>query len=138
MTIAPTAYDEVLYPGWSYRQSHPDRLATLGRLFGLPTADPEACRVLELGCGDGGNLLPIALACPRSLVVCIDLAPSAIDRERPHLSATAPVGTSRQMTPTRKRPSANVTWVRLNPFSSVRNTIHTGIHSWKSRMNQYA
>lgn len=82
MTPAPTAYDEVLYPGWSYRQSHPDRLATLGRLFGLPTADPESCRVLELGCGDGANLLPIALAWPRARVAGIDLAPSAIDRGR--------------------------------------------------------
>jgi SAM-dependent methyltransferase len=79
---APTAYDEVIYPGRSYPQSHPDRLATLGRLFGLASADPERCRVLELGCGDGANLLPIALAWPQSRVVGIDLAASAIDRGR--------------------------------------------------------
>lgn len=42
-------------------------------------------------------------------------APSAIDRERPHLSATAPVGTSSATTPTRKSPSAAVTAVRLKP-----------------------
>lgn len=79
---AITAYDEVIYPGWSYRQTHPDRLATLGRLFGMAPADPAACRVLELGCGDGANLLPIALAWPRSRLVGIDLAASAIDRGR--------------------------------------------------------
>lgn len=79
---ATTAYDEVIYPGWSYRQTHPDRLATLGRLFGMAPADPAGCRVLELGCGDGANLLPIALSWPRARLVGIDLAASAIDRGR--------------------------------------------------------
>ncbi len=79
---APTAYDEVSYPGWSYPQSHPDRLATLARLFGLAPADPASCRVLELGCGDGANLLPIAGAWPQARVVGIDLAASAIARGR--------------------------------------------------------
>lgn len=84
---APTAYDEVLYPGWSYPQSHPDRLATLGRLFGLATADPGRCRVLELGCGDGENLVPVAMAWPQARVVGIDLAASAIDRGRATVKA---------------------------------------------------
>jgi len=77
---APTAYDEVIYPGWSYPQSHPDRLATLGRLFGLASADPSRCRVLELGCGDAENLLPVAMAWPQARIVGVDLAESAIAR----------------------------------------------------------
>jgi SAM-dependent methyltransferase len=81
MTVG-TAYDEVAYPGRSFPQSHPDRLATLGRLFGLASADPERCRVLELGCGDGANLLPVAMAFPQARVVGIDLAESAIARGR--------------------------------------------------------
>ena len=77
---APTAYDRVDYPGWPYPQSHPDRLATLAKLFGMTPADPANCRVLELGCGDGANLLPIAYAWPDARFVGIDLAPSAIAR----------------------------------------------------------
>ncbi len=77
-----TTYDLVSYPGWPYPQSHPDRLATLATLFGMTPADPGACRVLELGCGDGANLLPFAYACPGSRSLGIDLASTAIERGR--------------------------------------------------------
>jgi SAM-dependent methyltransferase len=61
-------------------QTHPDRLATLATLFGLRPAPPERCRVLELGCGDGGNLVPMALALPDSTFVGIDVALTATAR----------------------------------------------------------
>jgi SAM-dependent methyltransferase len=73
-------YDEIPYPGRAFPQTHPDRLATMATLFGLQPVAPGACRVLELGCGDGGNLLPMALALPGSSFVGIDLAPGAIAR----------------------------------------------------------
>ena len=73
-----TAYDQVRYPGKFYPQSSADRLATIGRLCGLPAALPEHCRLLELGCGDGGNLIPQALAFPQAHFVGVDLAASAI------------------------------------------------------------
>jgi SAM-dependent methyltransferase len=38
--------------------------------------------VLELGCGDAGNLVPMALALPGSRFVGIDAAPGAIERAR--------------------------------------------------------
>jgi hypothetical protein len=59
---ARAAYAEVPYPGLAFPQSHPDRLATNARLMGMKPAAPEHCRVLELGCGDGGNLIPMAAA----------------------------------------------------------------------------
>jgi methyltransferase-like protein len=40
----------------------------------------ERCRVLELGCGDGGNLVPMALGLPNASFVGIDAAPGAIAR----------------------------------------------------------
>jgi Predicted methyltransferase regulatory domain/Methyltransferase domain/PKMT, C-terminal winged helix domain len=40
----------------------------------------ERCRVLELGCGDGGNLVPMALGLPNATFVGIDAAPGAIGR----------------------------------------------------------
>jgi SAM-dependent methyltransferase len=77
---ASTAYDTVVYPSRCYPQTHPDRLATLATLFGMWPAPVENCRVLELGCGDGGNLLAMAFALPGSAFVGVDLAPSAIAR----------------------------------------------------------
>jgi SAM-dependent methyltransferase len=72
------AYDEVLYPGYPFPQTHPDRLATIARLFGMQPAPVERCRVLELGCGDGGNLIPMAYALPGSEFVGIDLGARGI------------------------------------------------------------
>ena len=88
---AQTAYDRVDYPGRAYPQSHPDRLATLAFLFGMTPASPSGCRVLELGCGDGANLLPIAEACPDSRLVGIDLAATAVERGR-RIAATLGLG----------------------------------------------
>jgi methyltransferase-like protein/SAM-dependent methyltransferase len=68
------SYDEVPYSVGSFPQTQPDRLATLATLFGLEPAPPETCRVLELGCAAGGNLIPMALAAPRSAFMGIDLS----------------------------------------------------------------
>ena len=75
-----TPYDEIPYPGSPYSQTHPDRVATLAVLFGMTPAAVERCRVLELGCGDGGNLIPMAFGLPESHFTGIDLAESAILR----------------------------------------------------------
>jgi methyltransferase-like protein/SAM-dependent methyltransferase len=69
-----TSYDEVLYPNNAFAQTHPDRLATLGTLFGMTPKPIEKCRVLELGCGGGGNLIPMAFTLPESEFVGVDLA----------------------------------------------------------------
>ncbi|HVP46514.1 MAG TPA: class I SAM-dependent methyltransferase [Bryobacteraceae bacterium] len=76
----PTSYDEIPYPGSPYSQTHPDRLATLAILFGMTPAPVERCRVLELGCGDGGNIIPMAFGLPDSRFTGVDLAESAIVR----------------------------------------------------------
>jgi methyltransferase-like protein len=73
-------YDAVPYPGQAFAQTHPDRLATHAALFGLDAAPPEDCALLEVGCGDGGNLLPMAVALPGSTFVGIDSSAAAIAR----------------------------------------------------------
>ena len=75
-----TAYDEVAYPTHPKRTTHPDHLAAMGRIFGMATAAPPTCRVLELGCGDGGNLIPMALTLPQACFVGLDLASTAVER----------------------------------------------------------
>jgi SAM-dependent methyltransferase len=71
-------YGEVPYSKYPYVQTHPDRLATLGVLHGLRPAAPAAARVLELGCGAGGNLIPLAYAAPALSAVGVDYAGGAI------------------------------------------------------------
>ena len=75
---APTSYDRVPYPGYAQPLTHPERLAATAVLFGMDPPAVEACRVLELGCGDGANLIPIAFSLPRCQAVGIDLAASAV------------------------------------------------------------
>src|SRR5690349_23180104 len=65
-------YDEVLYAGHPFNQTHPERLATVATLFGMRPARSAACRVLELGCADGGNLIPMAYSLRGSDFVGID------------------------------------------------------------------
>ncbi len=78
--MTATSYDAVSYPGYAYAQTHPDRLATQAILFGMTPAPPAACRVLEIGTGDGGNLIPMALGLPGSQFVGIDLAAEPVAR----------------------------------------------------------
>jgi len=77
-----TAYDVVTYPGRSYPDSHPERLATMATFFGMRPAPVERCRVLEIACGDGANLLPMAGALPQSEFVGFDLATQPIEAGR--------------------------------------------------------
>ena len=74
-----TAYDHVRYPGHPFVETHPDQLATLGSVFGMHPARLDSCRVLELGCGQGANLIPFAFQWPESEFVGIDLSATAID-----------------------------------------------------------
>jgi predicted O-methyltransferase YrrM len=71
-------YDAVAYAAQSNALSHPRHLATVATLFGLAPPDVAACRVLEVGCSDGANLLPMAAALPSARFVGCDLSGSAI------------------------------------------------------------
>jgi SAM-dependent methyltransferase len=76
------SYDLVPYTSYPYARTHPDRLETVGRLFGLAPAPAGACRVLELGCASGGNLVPMAEQLPGSEFVGLDLGARQIEDGR--------------------------------------------------------
>jgi len=59
--------------------SHPDHLYVVGRLHGLTPRRVENARVLELGCGAGGNILPMAATIPGGRFVGIDLSERKIE-----------------------------------------------------------
>jgi methyltransferase-like protein/cyclopropane fatty-acyl-phospholipid synthase-like methyltransferase len=83
MTEQPKfSYDEVLYPNYVHMQTHPDRLATMTKFFGLNAKPVENCRVLELGCGTGSSLLSFAYDLPGSEFLGIDLSEKQIEYGR--------------------------------------------------------
>ncbi len=69
-----TSYDRFPYVSLPFLETHPDRLRVLAALFGLDTAPAEECRVLELGCAAGGNIIPMAETLPGSRFVGVDLS----------------------------------------------------------------
>lgn len=69
-----TSYDALPYESHPYSHTHPDCLAAKGRLFGMSPPDVESCRVLELGCAGGGNIIPMAVALPKASFVGLDLS----------------------------------------------------------------
>jgi methyltransferase-like protein/SAM-dependent methyltransferase len=79
MTDAPTTYDEIPYTSHAYPLTHPDRLAMVGRLFGMEPPDVTRARVLELGCASGGNLIPMAEQYPGGTFVGVDLSARQIE-----------------------------------------------------------
>ncbi len=73
------SYDELPYDGGCVQSSHPSRMRAMGRLFGLDAPDPAHARVLELGCGGGSNIIPLAYGLPNAAFVGIDLSPRQIE-----------------------------------------------------------
>jgi methyltransferase-like protein/SAM-dependent methyltransferase len=61
-----------------FPQTHIDRLAMMAYLFGLKPTSIHHARVLEIGCCDGGNLIPMALSLPGSEFTGIDLTETDI------------------------------------------------------------
>ena len=83
--VIPTAsapafsYDEVPYESHPFAQTHPSRLFTVATLFGLRPTPVQRCRVLELGCATGGNLLSMADLLPDAEFLGVDLSKKQIE-----------------------------------------------------------
>lgn len=82
-----TLYDEIHYPGGVFPSTHPEHLATIASLYGMEPVPVDRCRVLELGCGFGANLLPMAYHYPQARFTGIDLSESSIARGRENIAA---------------------------------------------------
>ncbi len=67
-------YDKVPYESMAFEATHPQNLYAIGKLFGLKPIDYTKAKVLELGCGAGCNLIPMAKLLPNSSFVGIDLS----------------------------------------------------------------
>ena len=79
---APFAYDAVPYPTSVNALQTPDRIRAAGLLHGWRAPDPASASILEIGCGDGYNLMGIAAAAPGVRCLGFDLSVNAIARGR--------------------------------------------------------
>jgi len=71
-------YDTVAYAAQANAQSHPTHLATVATLLGLSPPPVATARVLEVGCSDGANLLPMAASLPDARFTGCDISGQAI------------------------------------------------------------
>ena len=72
------SYDNLPYESEPLVETHPDSLAVIATLMGMQPGPVERCRVLELGCAAGGNLVPMADALPEGRFLGVDFSPVQI------------------------------------------------------------
>src|SRR5690242_9663662 len=80
-------YEAVPYVGQPLPPSAPAARAMTSLAHGGPMPRLDGARVLELGCGDGANLIPLAFCHPDYELVGIDVSPGAIAKAREGASA---------------------------------------------------
>ena len=78
----PDAYDQIRYLSLPRDQSHPAYVSALAMIAGLELPPVKSWRVLELGCGDGSNLLPLAFDYPEGRFLGIDRAREPLEAGR--------------------------------------------------------
>lgn len=115
------AYDRYPYDSLAYDVTHPARTEALARLHGLDPAPTDACRVLEIGCGQGGNLLAMAALLPGSRFVGVDRSAVQIAAARRDTAAIGATNVRFEAVDLREVPDA---W---GPFDRV---ICHGVYSW--------
>ena len=69
---AHSPYDEVPYHNFPIPQAQPEYLAAIATVRGLKPQDPAEAHVLELGCGQGLNLIALAEGRPRGTFLGVD------------------------------------------------------------------
>jgi len=123
-------YEVYAYKGVTIPYSAPAHLALCSQWSGGPAPRSDHFSVIELGCGDGGNLLPLAFYHPDCTFVGIDRSRSALDRaqevaDRLNLENVRLVcGDVRELSPTE--------------FDCVDYVIAHGLYSWVPDDARYA
>jgi SAM-dependent methyltransferase len=116
-------YDRVRYPSQIFGHTNPAALGALARLLGRPIAPMERSRVLEIGCGEGVNLINMALAAPHAEFLGLDLAPATIATAR---ATAASCGSANVSFHARNLADADA---KLGAFDVI---VAHGVYAWTS------
>ena len=73
-------YESTPYTSRAFKASSPLRLEAISALFGFKSKELGGCRVLELGCSFGANIIYAALNAPSAEFVGIDISPVHIQK----------------------------------------------------------
>ena len=92
--VSSSAFDALPYRHGAIPETHPARVGGIARLLGIDAVAPDRCRVLELGCAEGMNLLPLAERLPGSTFVGVDFSPVQLDAAE-QARAAAVIGNAR-------------------------------------------
>jgi SAM-dependent methyltransferase len=76
--VLSSSFDALPYRHGAIPETHPARIGAIARLLGMRAAAPDGCRVLELGCAEGMNLLPLAERFSKSEFVGVDFSAGQI------------------------------------------------------------
>lgn len=75
------------YKTFARKETHPARMGAIAKLYGIEARSADACSVFEIGCGNGGNIIPLALQFPNSSFVGIDVAADLIEQGRSEIDS---------------------------------------------------
>lgn len=70
------------YKTFARKETHPARIGALARLHGINSKLPSECALFEIGCGDGGNIIPLAAQYPNASFLGIDRSLELIEKGR--------------------------------------------------------
>jgi len=73
-------YEEIAYSSYPVKRTDLESMKVVAHLFGVSAPQTKSASVLEVGAGDGGNLIALACAYPTANFVGIDNSASAIAR----------------------------------------------------------
>ncbi|MDR2735313.1 MAG: class I SAM-dependent methyltransferase [Puniceicoccales bacterium] len=86
-TSSQNSYDVIKYESRVFHESSPQHLRMMARLFGMNAPKASKARVLELGCGVGGNIMPLAVLFPEAKFVGVDLSEVQITEGKKDIDA---------------------------------------------------
>ena len=115
------AYDEIKYPYSIRPATHVSRLASVAGMLGHPTPDCDRCNVLEIGGGNGVNLISMALGLPDARFLSIDISEQAVKDGQDLLRATGVTNVECKVMDLRDIPDS------AGPFDYV---IAHGVYAW--------
>lgn len=122
-------YSRVAYPGVADGIIQLRNLEAAATVFGLQPAALNSCRVLEIGCADGPNILPFAAEFPNSQFMGVDLVADRVAEAR---AAAESIG----LTNVEFR-HANVTEIDAT-FGLFDYILCPGVFSWATEPEQQA